>query len=127
MNKYIIKLIIMSIIITLIFIFQTKSSVASWIEDAASFSKGETVGDDVQMVTPGEEEIMDVSNFISGLLLGISVVVAVVTTAILGLNFIVETAEGKAKVKEALVPLFVGMIISFSAFIIWKFAISMFI
>ena len=92
-----------------------------WIDQAQQFSEGEVTDG---TVTFDEANVNSVSNFISGILLGISVVVAVITTAVLGITFIVQSAEEKAKVKEALVPLVVGMIISFGAYTIWKFAIN---
>lgn len=114
---------------TLICLIQPRAYAADlteWITDAKEFSSGE-VEQDENMVTMDKSKLEDVSHFVSGLLLGISIVVAVITTAVLGLSFIVETAEGKAKVKEALIPLVVGMVISFGAFTIWRFVIGIFV
>lgn len=94
-----------------------------WIEQGKEFSEGETSSG---TITFSESNIQEVSNFISGILLGISVVVAVITTAVLGISFIVQSAEEKAKIKESLIPLIVGMIISFGAYTIWRFAIGVF-
>lgn len=124
MKKTIIKTIILIIIVIIISCINTKSY-ADFIDDAQNFSSGSLEYED-PAVTIDEDSINEVSNFISGILLAIAIIVAIVTTAVLGLNFVVETAQGKARVKAALIPLIVGMVISFGAYAIWRFAISMF-
>ena len=42
----------------------------------------------------------------------------------MGLQFIFQSAEGKAKISEALVPYIIGCVIVFGAFGIWKLAID---
>ena len=71
-------------------------------------------------------------NFISGantentidliynILLALGIIVAVVAGAILGVQFMVASADGKAELKERLVPYVVGCVVIFGAFGIWK-------
>lgn len=54
------------------------------------------------------------------ILLTIGIIVAVVIGGVLGVTFILESAEGKAKIKEALIPYIVGCIVVFGAFGIWR-------
>lgn len=44
---------------------------------------------------------------------------------IIGIQFMVASAEDKAKVKEALVPYVVGCIVIFGAFTIWSIAVNL--
>lgn len=46
--------------------------------------------------------------------------------SILGIQFILSGVEGKAKVKEALIPYVIGCIVIFGAFGIWKISINIF-
>ena len=43
---------------------------------------------------------------------------------IIGIQFMLASAEDKAKVKEALVPYVVGCIVIFGAFTIWSIAVN---
>lgn len=125
MNKNILKIVGIVIIFIILCLNMQTNVYADWISDASDFSsEGSTSSSDV--ITMDTGKVKNVSNVVSGILLGISVIVAVITTAVLGINFIVQSAEEKAKVKEALVPLIIGMIISFGAYAIWKFAIRIF-
>lgn len=44
---------------------------------------------------------------------------------IIGIQFIVASAEDKAKLKEALVPYIVGCIVIFGAFTIWSIVVNL--
>ena len=125
MNKNILKIVGIVIIFIILCLNMQTNVYADWISDASNFSS-EGSADSSEVITMDTGKVKTVSNTISGILLGISVIVAVITTAVLGINFIVQSAEEKAKVKEALVPLIIGMIISFGAYAIWKFAIQIF-
>ena len=56
----------------------------------------------------------------------IAIGVTVITGAIMGLNFITQSIEEKAKVKESMVPWIIGIIVSFGAFTIWEVAVNLF-
>ena len=70
-----------------------------------------------------QNDLKSLSNFISGVLLTIAIGV---TGAIMGLNFITQSIEEKAKVKESMVPWIIGIIVSFGAFTIWEVAVNLF-
>lgn len=73
-----------------------------------------------------QNDLKSLSNFISGVLLSIAIGVTVITGAIMGLNFITQSIEEKAKVKESMVPWIIGIIVSFGAFTIWEVAVNLF-
>ena len=73
-----------------------------------------------------QNDLKSLSNFISGVLLAIAIGVTVITGAIMGLNFITQSIEEKAKVKESMVPWVIGIIVSFGAFTIWEVAVNLF-
>ena len=72
-----------------------------------------------------QNDLKSLSNFISGVLLTIAIGVTVITGAIMGLNFITQSIEEKAKVKESMIPWVIG-IVSFGAFTIWEVAVNLF-
>lgn len=73
-----------------------------------------------------QNDLKSLSNFISGVLLTIAIGITVITGAIMGLNFITQSIEEKAKVKESMVPWIIGIIVSFGAFTIWEVAVNLF-
>lgn len=73
-----------------------------------------------------QNDLKSLSNLISGVLLTIAIGVTVITGAIMGLNFITQSIEEKAKVKESMVPWIIGIIVSFGAFTIWEVAVNLF-
>ena len=73
-----------------------------------------------------QNDLKSLSNFISGVLLTIAIGVTVITGAIMGLNFITQSIEETAKVKESMVPWIIGIIVSFGAFTIWEVAVNLF-
>ena len=73
-----------------------------------------------------QNDLKSLSNFISGVLLTIAIGVTVITGSIMGLNFITQSIEEKAKVKESMVPWVIGIIVSFGAFTIWEVAVNLF-
>ena len=73
-----------------------------------------------------QNDLKSLSNFISGVLLTIAIGVTVITGAIMGLNFITQSIEEKAKVKESMGPWIIGIIVSFGAFTIWEVAVNLF-
>ena len=67
-----------------------------------------------------QNDLKSLSNFISGVLLTIAI------GAIMGVNFITQSIEEKAKVKESMVPWVIGIIVSFGAFTIWEVVVNLF-
>jgi len=94
------------------------------VENAKDFTEGEVNTTVPIQIT--NERLKETSDIISSILLIVSVIVALITTATLGINLMVQSAEEKAKTKEALVPLVVGMFISFGAYGLWKIMVVIF-
>lgn len=71
-----------------------------------------------------ENALKETSDYIYNTLLVIAVAIAVIVGAYLGIKFMLESAEDKAKIKEAMIPFIVGCFIIFGAFGIWKIAVE---
>ena len=71
-----------------------------------------------------EEKLKDTSNMLYNILLIIGMCVAVIISAILGIKFMIGSAEEKAEIKETLIPFVIGCIVIFGAFGIWKIFID---
>lgn len=67
-----------------------------------------------------------VVDIIYTVLFDIAVAATVIVGAILGVKFMLASAEDKAKIKESLVPYIIGNIVIYGAFIIWKAAVIIF-
>lgn len=59
------------------------------------------------------------------LLMAIGIVIMFAVGIVIGIQFMVASAEDKAKVKEALIPYIVGCIVIFGAFTIWSIAVNL--
>lgn len=66
------------------------------------------------------ENLQNMSDTIYNVLLTIGIILAFVVGAILGIKFLTGGLEGQADVKTALLPYFIGCVIIFGAFTIWK-------
>lgn len=71
-----------------------------------------------------EIELQKTSNFIFNLLLSFAIIAAVIIGMIIGIQFMMAGVEEKAKIKESLMPYFVGCVVVFGAFGIWKLAVT---
>lgn len=90
------------------------------IQGANSFiSSGETASEKMS-----QTDLMNLSNNMYNILLVLGIVVAVIIGMILGIKFITTGADGKAEVKNALVPYFIGCVVVFGAFTIWKIVVD---
>lgn len=67
-----------------------------------------------------EKKLQSTSGTIYKWLMTIAICVAVIIGAVIGVQFIVGSVEGKAKIQEALVPYIVGCVVIFGSFFIWK-------
>lgn len=90
------------------------------IENADSFVESGKSSTD----TLNGSELQNVSGTLYNILLTIGIAAAVITGAILGIQFMTGSIEQKAKVKDSLIPFVVGCIIIFGAFGIWKLVIT---
>ena len=74
--------------------------------------------------TISQSSLKNTIDLIYNILLAVGIIVAVVAGAILGVQFMVASADGKAELKERLVPYVVGCVVIFGAFGIWKLVIT---
>ena len=86
----------------------------------ASWASGEPIS-----ATIDEAQLKETSNFMYKLLMAIGIVVMLIVGTIIGIQFMVASAEDKAKVKEALVPYIVGCVVIFGAFTIWSIVVNL--
>lgn len=71
-----------------------------------------------------ETNLQDTSNILYGILLVLGISVAVLFASIMGIKFMIGSAEEKAQIKDALVPFIIGCIVVFGAFGLWKIFIT---
>ena len=74
--------------------------------------------------TIDQKQLQDTSDLIYNILLGISMVLAVIVGMILGIKYMMSSTEEKAEIKETLIPYVVACVITFGAFTIWKIVIN---
>lgn len=72
-----------------------------------------------------EGQLKETSNFLYKTLLAIGIVVMFLVGTIIGIQFMLASAEDKAKVKEALIPYIVGCAVILGAFTIWSIAVNL--
>ena len=61
---------------------------------------------------------------IFNVLVALGTVLTVIIGGILGIKFMMASAEDKAKIKEGMIPYATGCVIIYGAFIIWKIIVS---
>lgn len=116
------KTIISTLIIILIFIisFPTVSRAGVWSDifnGADNFvSKGK---DQIN-----QTDLKETSSEIYYILLYLGIAVALIAGAILGIQFLMASAEEKAKVKEQMIPYIIGCFVTFGAFAIWQITVN---
>ncbi|MBQ3145575.1 MAG: hypothetical protein IJB90_03270 [Clostridia bacterium] len=120
LKKVIICLATIILLINIIFIPKT-FAFSSIIESGDGFI-GAAELEEEEVIDEGK--VKEVSSKIYNILLVCGIGVAVIVGAVLGVSFIISSAEGKAKIAETLVPYIVGCFVVFGAFGIWKVAIN---
>lgn len=114
--KKIIKIFILIFIIFNIAINTSNAGVLSnTIDKASSFISDGTVS-----VAFNDSKTKELSNVIYNILFIAGVVIAVGVSAILGIKFIMGSAEEKAEIQKDLVPFIIGCVAMFASFAIWK-------
>ncbi len=68
-----------------------------------------------------QENLASASSAIFNTLFGIGVVLSVIVGGIIGIQYIMASAEDKAKIKESMMPYVLGCAVIFGAYGIWKF------
>ena len=136
MKNILIKSITIILIFNLIFIiFSNISLVKAKSTPVTETTKVATTIDDIisqgdGFLNEGKESpindtnMKNLSNIIYNTLLAIGMVVAVIIGLILGIKFLMSTIDEKVKIKEKLIAYFIGCIVLFGAFGIWKIIIT---
>ena len=71
-----------------------------------------------------EETIQNLSDIIYNTLLTIGIILAVIVGMVMAIKFITSGLDGKAEVKQLLLPYGVGVVVLFGAFTIWKIVLT---
>lgn len=71
-----------------------------------------------------ELKLKETSNFIFNIFLAVAIVITVIVGLIIGIKFMMAGIEEKAELKETLVPYFIGCVVVFGAFGIWKLVVT---
>lgn len=71
-------------------------------------------------------ETRDLIGILYNSLLTLGIIITIAIGGVLGIKFMMASAEDKAKIKESLVPYVVGCIVIYGAFGIWKMCINIF-
>jgi len=117
MNFKILKLICITLLVVMIITVPTESQ---------AFGDIINKGKNFISVGEGNDPIIDdnalktTSDVVFMILLAIAIIIAIIWGAYLGIHFMMEGAEGKAQIKEALLPYVVGCIVAFGSVGIWK-------
>lgn len=131
---------ILSILLIIQIIFAIVNiSEASWVDNAKNFfNMGKNTASDgklissqtndasVQIDLPTDSNLKGFINDIYNILFPLAVAITVIMAGVLGIQFMMASAEDKAKVKESMVPYVAGCIVIYGAFGIWKLAITLF-
>ena len=115
-------------IISIIFIFQLiflpiKSQAESSSLDDVFTKADESLQSAESMID--ENQLKDASNTLYNTLLAVGTVLTVIIGGIIGIQFLLASAEDKAKIKEALIPYVIGAVVIFGAFGIWKLVVEL--
>jgi len=99
--------------------YTNASSLSNTISGADDFIKTGTSDEKI-----GKDNLKDLSDSIFNVLLIIGTIIAMIVGIVLGIQFITGSVEQKSKVKESLIPYFVGCGVIFGAFGIWKLVVT---
>ena len=75
--------------------------------------------------TIDDTALSNTSDFLYNVLLGISMIIAVIVGMVLGIKYMLATSEEKADIKQTLPAYIVSCVVVFGAFTIWKLVINM--
>lgn len=125
MKKIIYISVISLIVISIIFIKPNYSIAAftidGFVKDADDFIEaGKTEGENAIDQTG----LKDISDVIYNTLLAVGLIAAVAIGIYLGIKIMIGSAETQAQYKELLTPYFIGCVVVFGAFGIWKLVVT---
>ena len=128
MKKKLFKIALILLMIFSVYSFSPYSNVeaAGTLDDIIQNGDNFLNAADDSTNTVQESDLQELSNFISGVLLSVAIGVTLISGVVLGIKFVTQSIEDKAKIKEAMVPWVIGIIISFGAFTIWEVTINVF-
>lgn len=116
----IIVIFIFSIPLSKINVYASDYAISSIFTDAQNFLEAGNSASD----TINTEALKNTSTFIYKLLFSIGLVVAIIVGMVLGIQFMISSAESKAKVKEALIAYTISCVVFFGAYGIWSAVIN---
>ena len=114
------------ILVILIMIFTNYTYAATFNDVITSGDNFLEAGNGEGIISIEEGELEGISDFVSGVLLTIAVGVTIISGIVMGMNFMFQSVEDKAKIKESMIPWVIGIFISFGAFGIWQITITIF-
>lgn len=100
-------------------VFSSGDSWASYADDFLKASEGKDIG-------INKDKLNEASSDIYNTLTSLGMIISVIVGLILGITYMMASAEDKAKVKESLIPYIVGCTVIFGAFGIWKIVVNTF-
>ena len=129
-SKLMKNILVISIIFLLLSIFPS-TVFSGWVSDAQSFLDAQYGADktdksDDFVIEIDQDMIQEASAGIYNMFRAVGMIITVVVGIILGITFMVASANDKAEVKEALIPYLVGCIVIFGAFGIWEIVVKTF-
>ena len=111
------------IVINLLFLNINKVQAAG-MSDVISGGEGFISAGKNSNVSLDTNELKNTSDSIYNILLLLGIVIDVIIASILGIKFMIGSAEEKAQIKDALIPFVIGSIVIFGAFGFWKIVVG---
>ena len=115
---------IISILFIIMIVFFYTSNVTYAIDKVVSDAESFIASRETEEGPLNEKSIIDTSDYVYNILFTIAVVIAFAIGIIIGIQFILGSAEEQAKVKETLIPYVIGVFVVFASFTIWKIVIT---
>lgn len=119
-KKIVLVLLITLLLINIVFLPHSYATIDEIFKSGDDFL--DASDDSENIIDPGK--LKSTSTTIYKMLLSIAICVSVLVGAVLGIQFMLGSVEGKVKVQEALVPYIIGCFIVFGAFTIWSIVIN---
>jgi len=120
--KKVLLMVLLLIILFTIIPIKSNAGIESTLQGADDFLK---LGKNNQQQGVNNTKLKDASDRMYNMLFGVGMLISLMATGVLGIKFMLASAEDKATLKEALVPFLVGTFIIFSSYGIWKVAVKL--
>ena len=115
---------IINIMIIIMIIIAYTSNIAYAIDNVVSDAESFISSREGGKGPINEKNLIETSNYLYNILFTIAVVIAFAIGLVIGIQFIMGSAEEQAKVKETLIPYIIGVFVVFASFTIWKIVIT---